>query len=115
MSGFFFPCSQIDLPKDLKNFLPKDLKNYWFVEVIFFFVEACLISIPCYYFQEKIPTAFDGRANLQGISDTKLFVSKMIQKAFIKVDEEGTEAAAATGEFPSCFSPWCLGFLHGSS
>ena len=37
-------------------------------------------------------------ANFRGITKgTRLVVSKILQKAFIQVDEEGTEAAAATG------------------
>lgn len=40
---------------------------------------------------------FGVKANFSGISKDNLFISQAIQKTFIQVDEEGTEATAATG------------------
>ncbi|MEP6652698.1 MAG: serpin family protein [Myxococcales bacterium] len=41
-------------------------------------------------------TAFTTRANFQGMSDERLFIQRVLQQAFVEVDEEGTEAAAVT-------------------
>ena len=67
------------------------------------------IYIPKFKFETKyfmantlsnlgMPTAFTGSADFSGMTGTKdLKIDKVIHQAFIEVNEEGTEAAAATG------------------
>ncbi len=66
------------------------------------------ISLPSFILEERydlnavlsamgMPTAFGGAANFSGItSEADLFISKVIHQSFVEVNEEGTEAAAAT-------------------
>ncbi len=45
-----------------------------------------------------VKTVFDAKnSNLSDISNEPLYVSKVVHKAIIKVNEEGSEAAAVSG------------------
>jgi len=67
------------------------------------------LSLPKFKFEQKyrlkknlinmgMPTAFSGGADFSGISDhaAGLYINKVIHQSFVEVNEEGTEAAAAT-------------------
>jgi len=66
------------------------------------------ISLPKFEFDTKyfmkdtlsamgMPTAFSGNADFSGMTGKKdLFIGFVIHQAYVKVDEKGTEAAAAT-------------------
>ncbi|MBW2984535.1 serpin family protein [Candidatus Woesearchaeota archaeon] len=67
-----------------------------------------VVNIPKFTFETKyfmvptltemgMPTAFSANADFSGMDGTRnLFISNVIHQAFVEVNEEGTEAAAAT-------------------
>lgn len=61
-----------------------------------FKIETAQIDLTEPLKQLGMGAAFGGTANFTGIADSTLFITKVVQKAFIGVDEKGTEAAAAT-------------------
>ena len=72
-------------PQEVRLFLPK-LK-----------VERSYNLVPALG-QLGMGIAFDPRrANFRSIAEADLFISQVVHKSFVRIDEKGTEAAAATG------------------
>ena len=62
------------------------------------FKETCQFSLADVLRQMGMTDAFTAAADFSGMNGKKeLFISEVIHKAFVDVNEEGTEAAAATG------------------
>lgn len=72
--------------------------------------QSVIIQVPKFKIESKgelktyleklgVSTVFGSRANLSDIADEPLFLSKVIHQALLEVNEEGTEAAAATAAF----------------
>eukprot|EP00198_Chlamydomonas_reinhardtii_P006645 XP_001695981.1 flagellar associated protein, protease inhibitor-like protein [Chlamydomonas reinhardtii] len=66
-----------------------------FVKLPKFKVESQL-SLKTVLHKLGVKQAFGGSADFSRLSDTKMFVSDVVHKAVVEVDEEGTVAAAAT-------------------
>jgi serpin B len=81
--------------KTLRGALKFEKTNLWMPR----FTVECSVPLNDTMKQLGMPTAFSREnADFTNINEKKeLYISSVIQKTFIKVDETGTEAAAATG------------------
>jgi serine protease inhibitor len=91
--------------KELIHELNGDTWNLW--TEAFAMVNDYVVELPRFEFEYGkslkpelmemgLAEAFSGQADFSSISDIPLFISDVIHKTYIKVDEKGTEAAAVT-------------------
>lgn len=109
LSMIVFLPKEIDGLVELERNLTNDNVKAWIDKLIASYKPEILVSFPkfkttCEFELSRIlsgmgmPSAFSlPPANFSGMTGRKnLFISKVIHKAFVDVNEEGTEAAAAT-------------------
>jgi len=81
--GYFASCLQSGATADVNLYIPK-------------FDIECEIALNETLEQLGMGIAFTGIADFSGISDIPLYISSVIQKATVSIDEKGGEAAAVT-------------------
>jgi len=91
--------------EDVINSISNDDLSEWIYNMGLHNVDIYLpkfeINTPPYNLNDHLKnlgmkTAFSDNADFSGISNIELFIDKIVHKAYVKVDEKGTEAAAAT-------------------
>lgn len=109
LSMIIFLPKEVDGLVDLEQSLTDDSVKNWLDDISKSYKQEIFVSLPkfkttCEFQLAKVlaemgmPSAFSlPPANFSGMTGRKdLFISKVIHKAFVDVNEEGTEAAAAT-------------------
>ncbi|MDP8314379.1 MAG: serpin family protein [Candidatus Celaenobacter antarcticus] len=108
ISMLMFLPKEIDGLSKLENCMTADTVTIWVNELLAVYERTVLVTIPkfktiCEFELARVlsdmgmPAAFSPQANFSGMNGKSgLFISNVIHKAFVDVNEEGTEAAAAT-------------------
>ncbi len=84
------------LTADYLTDLKSDMYGEWVDVYLPSFKFELKYSLNQYLIEMGMPTAFSGDADFSGISGADLYISDVIHQSFVEVNEEGTEASAAT-------------------